>query len=254
MAMPLRTAATAWPLADGLYRSPALAALGLVAAFTSASLGSMGGSAFPREQQAANRDVVAGRLGFPAVVRVRQVHGARTLRADAPFPEPWPEADAVWTDRAGVLLGVAAADCVPLLIADADGRLGAAHAGWAGTTLGVARALVRELVAGGAEPARLIAAIGPAIGPCCYTIGEERAAVIRDRLGPAAAEALRFGPDGVVFDVPGANAAQLREAGVGTIERSGICTRCGGEDLWSYRSRGERGRQGSGLAVIGRPR
>lgn len=256
----LQTVATAWPLVDGLYRSPALEALGLVAAFTPAALGSMGGSVFPQEEQAASRDAVARRLGFPAVVRVKQVHGERVVRADGPFASPWPEADGLWTDRPGVLLGVSAADCAPVLIADGEGRIGAAHAGWEGTSLRVAQALVRQLVAAGARPARLVAAIGPAIGPCCYTIGEERAALIRERLGegpwlhggspggeaPADAGAWSF-------DVPGANAEQLAAAGVGTVELSGRCTRCGGDDLWSYRSRGERGPQGTGAALIGRP-
>jgi len=249
----LQTESTAWPLVDGLYRSPALTALGLVAGFTTAALGSMGGSVFPQEEQAASRDAVAKRLGFPAVVRVKQVHGARVLRADGPFASPWPEADGIWTDRPGVLLGVSAADCAPVLVADDDGRIGAAHAGWEGTTRRVAQTLVRQLVEAGARPDRLVAAIGPAIGPCCYTIGEERCALIRERLGADAAGTLHAGSDGMVFDLPGANAAQLADAGVGTIELSDRCTRCGGTDLWSHRSRGERGPQGTGAALIGRP-
>ena len=261
----LQTESAAWPLVDGLYRSPALTALGLVAGLTTAALGSMGGSVFPQEEQAASRDAVAKRLGFPAVVRVKQVHGARVLRADGPFASPWPEADGLWTDRPGVLLGVSAADCAPVLIADGDGRIGAAHAGWEGTTRRVVQALVSQLVAAGARPDRLVAAIGPAIGPCCYTIGEERNALIRERLGEgpwlrggsSASEAPGVGAPGReatwVFDVPGANAAQLADAGVGTIELSDRCTRCGGADLWSYRSRGERGSQGTGAALIGRP-
>lgn len=261
----MSTVVAGWPLSDGLYRSPALTALGLVAGFTSAALGSMAGSVFSQEEQAANRDALARRLGFPGVVRVKQVHGNRVLHAPfvrsgpaSPAPaEPHsglPEADALWTDRPGVLLGVGAADCVPVLVADGEGRLGAAHAGWEGTSLRVAQALVRALVAAGAEPARLVAALGPAIGPCCYTISEDRAELIRERLGPDAADALRPGKDGApVFDVPGANAAQLAAAGVTEIERSGICTRCGGADVWSYRSRGQRGPQGTGLALLGRP-
>jgi len=274
---------------DGLYRSPALTALGLVAAFTPAALGSMGGPVLPRSEQRANRTAVARRLGFPGMVRVKQVHGSRVVyapfaragtvapgAADISSEEPWPEADALWTDRAGVLLGVSAADCVPLLIGDSVGRIGAAHAGWHGTSERVAQALVRELVAAGAEPARLVAALGPAIGPCCYTIAEERAALIRERLGdgpwlravspegeapwPRGGSSAGGGPAAGdpgreatwSFDVPGANVAQLREAGIRTIEQSGMCTRCHGADLWSHRSRGERGPQGTGVALVGR--
>ena len=245
--------ATMWPLVDGLHRSPALTSLGLVAGFTTRAEGSLAGSVFPLDEQDRARSRLAGRLGFPEVVRVRQVHGDRVVHAPH-GASPAPEADAMWTDLPGVLLGVAAADCVPVLVADPAGLLGVAHAGWEGTTKRVAQALVRELVSAGADAARLVAAIGPSIGPCCYTIDGPRAAQIRERLGPDAAGALQAGTDRITFDLWGANATQLAHAGVRTIELAGLCTRCGGADLWSYRSRGERGPQGTALAVLGRPK
>ena len=266
MATPVPASATAWPLQDGLYRSPALTALGLVAGFTTRAEGSLAGSVFPQAEQDAARDRLARRLGFREVVRVRQVHGDRVVRA--PHGDtPWPEADALWTDLPGVLLGIAAADCVPVLVAGAfvggsagageagPGRtlIGAAHAGWDGTTKRVTQALVRELVRAGADVSALVAAIGPSIGPCCYTVDDARAGVIRERLGPAAADALRAGDGRIAFDLWAANATQLADAGVRTVELAGICTRCGGADLWSYRSRAERGPQGTALAVLGRP-
>lgn len=275
-----------WPLVDGLHRSAALTSLGLVAGLTTRAEGSLAGSVFPQDEQDRARARLARRLGFPEVVRVRQAHGNTVLRAPfgrpgpgltpagAPAPAPAPaepqsrapEGDAMWTDEPGVLLGVAAADCVPVLVAEASvggsagpGRtfIGVAHAGWEGTTKRVTGALVRELVAVGADVARLVAAIGPSIGPCCYTIDEARAAVIRERLGEgpwlrggsSVGKDLRWS-----FDLWGANATQLADAGVGKIEVSGLCTRCGGADLWSHRSRGERGPQGIGLAVLGRPK
>jgi len=244
--------ATAWPLQDGLYRSPALSALGLVAGFTTRAEGSLAGSVFPQDVQDAARERLARHLGFDEVVRVRQVHGDTVLRVPH-AASPWPEADAMWTDRPGVLLGIAAADCVPVLLADPGGLIGAAHAGWEGTTRRVAQALVRELVGAGADVTAIVAAIGPSIGPCCYTVDEARASVISERLGPDAADALRPGKDGLTFDLWAANAAQLADAGVRAVELSGLCTRCGGADLWSYRSRGERGPQGTALAVLGRP-
>ncbi len=257
--------ATRWPLVDGLHRSPALTSLGLVAGFTTRALGSLAGSVFPQDEQDRARQRLAQRLGFPEIVRVRQVHGDRVVRAPH-GASPWPEGDGLWTDETGVLLGVAAADCVPVLIAADKGPLGAAHAGWEGTTKGVTRALVRELVAAGATPGRLVAAIGPSIGPCCYTIDDARAALIHERLGPG--PCLRRAPSGGAapvegapgreatwsFDLWSANATQLADAGVRQIERADLCTRCGGEDLWSYRSRGLRGPQGTGLALLGRPR
>src|SRR5439155_4885480 len=111
----------------------------------------------------------------------RAAAGGGGARGEPPSLDLWPVADAMWTDRAGVLLSVAAADCVPVLVAAREGPIGAAHAGWEGTSKGVTTALVSALVAAGADPHALAAAIGPSIGPCCYTIDEARAAMVRER-------------------------------------------------------------------------
>lgn len=230
--------------------SPALGALGVVAGSTTRGLGSMGGSATPPDEAQRHRDHLAARLGFGAAVRVKQVHGDTVLRADGPFAPPWPEADALWTDRPGVLLGVVAADCVPVLIADGGGRVGAAHAGWEGTSRRIARRLVEAMERGGAAARTMTATLGPSIGPCCYAVGTERAGTIRERLGDEAERALVRRDGETVFDLWNANADQLRAAGVGTIETSGTCTRCGGEEVFSRRG-GDIGLLG--LAFIGRP-
>ncbi|HEY8830057.1 MAG TPA: polyphenol oxidase family protein, partial [Candidatus Limnocylindria bacterium] len=154
---------TTWVERDGILRSPALGALGLVAGFTTRALGSMAGGVYALEEQDRNREALATRLGFDRVVRLKQVHGDTVVRADD-VGTPWPEADAMWTATPGVLLGVAAADCVPILVADPDGPIGAAHAGWQGTSKRIAVRLVETLVRNGADPARLVAAIGPSIG------------------------------------------------------------------------------------------
>ena len=241
-----------WVEHDGILRSPALWSTGLVAGFTMRGLGSMAGGVFPFDEQERNRRALAERLGFERVVRVKQVHGDVIVHADA-VGEPWPEADAMWTSTPGLLLGVAAADCVPILIADPDGPIGAAHAGWQGTSRRIAVALVTELARHGADPRRLVAAIGPSIGPCCYVIDEARADVIRERLGADSGDVLFAGPDGrPVFDLWSANVQQLEQAGVRTIERCDVCTKSGGADIWSYR--GDAGRNGTGLGIIGRRR
>lgn len=245
--------AAAWTERAGLLRSPALSGLGLVAGFTTRALGSMAGSVYPLEAQARNRDALARTLGFDRVVRLRQVHGATVVKADA-VGDPWPEADALWTATPGLLLGVAGADCVPVLLADPAARIvGAAHAGWQGTSRRIAQALVAAMVEGGAQADRIVAAIGPSIGPCCYVIDAARAATIRERLGADAADALQPDAAGrIVFDLWAANAQQLAQSGVRTIERADLCTRSGGADIWSHR--GEAGRNGTGLGVIGLPR
>ena len=239
-----------WIERDGVLWSPALGRAGVVAGFTTRALGSMAGGVYSLEEQDRNREALARTLGFDRVVRLKQVHGDSVVRADD-VGTTWPEADAMWTTTPGLLLGVAAADCVPILVADPSGPIGAAHAGWQGTSKRIAIRLVETLVRNGADPARLVAAIGPSIGPCCYVIDETRAATIRDRLGADGADVLFAGPDGrPVFDLWSANAQQLEQAGVRTVERCDVCTQSGGADVWSYR--GDKGQNGTGLGIIGR--
>ncbi|MDP9280733.1 MAG: polyphenol oxidase family protein, partial [Chloroflexota bacterium] len=139
---------------------------------------------------------------------------------------------------------------MPVLVADPEGPVGAAHAGWQGTTLRVAEALVEAMVAGGAVRERLVASLGPAIGPCCYVIDMERALVVNERIGEGS---LRKIDDRIVMDLWAANTAQLRSVGVTRIEMSGVCTLSGGADLWSYRGRDVDGQYGTQLGFIGRP-
>ena len=239
---------TRWPRRGPLLRSPLLESLGLVGGFTTRALGAMGGSLGTREQHAANRGALARSLGFEAVARVKQVHGDRVVPAPTPSA-PWPEADGLWTAARGVLLGISAADCVPVLVAEQGSELlGAAHAGWKGTSLGVARVLVETLVTAGAHRDRLVAAVGPSIGPCCYTVDEERAALVRERLGPGFEDVVADGH----FDLWTANARQLAAEDVRAVEVASVCTRCGGEDVWSYRGRADGGDYGTCLGFIGR--
>ena len=239
-----------WVERDGLLRSPLLERYKVVAGFTTKAQGSMAGSVFPLDEQDQNRRALASRLGLDTVARVRQVHGNTVVRLDGAV-EPWPEADAMWTDRSGVLLGVAAADCVPILVVDpASGRIGAAHAGWQGTRLRVTQALVRALVGAGSRASGLVASIGPSIGPCCYKIDETRAGLIA---ASGQGAYVRRADGAVAFDLWSANVAQLRDLGVESIEVSRICTLSGGHDLWSYRGRGADGRYGTQLGFVGRP-
>jgi YfiH family protein len=242
------TAVTAtWTAIDGSLRSPLLSSRGVIAGFTTREDGSMAGSVYPLEDQARNRDALARRLGFDGVVRLKQVHGNTVVRMDAPR-DPWPAADAMWTDRPNVLLGIAAADCVPVLVADGRGRIGGAHAGWQGTMRGVVGALLGALVGNGAHARTIAATLGPSIGPCCYVIDETRAELLRPRF----AEHLRQTGERIALDLWSANVAQLEAAGVREIEVAGICTLCGGADLWSYRGRDADGRYGTQLGFIGR--
>jgi YfiH family protein len=228
--------------------SPMLSSLGLIAGFTTRAQGSMAGSFYPLEDQANNRAALAKRLGFSEVLRTKQEHRRGIVHVDAQV-DPWPVADGQWTERPGVLLGVAAADCVPILVADTEGGIGVAHAGWDGTSRRVAQALIESMVAGGASRERLVASLGPSIGPCCYAIDEARAATIQGRIG---GDSLVREDGRIVFDLWRANAEQLRDAGVARVEVSGLCTLSGGADLWSYRGRTADGAYGIQLGFLGR--
>jgi YfiH family protein len=129
---------------------------------------------------------------LPAPVRwLRQVHGIAVHDADTAPPcgaEP-PEADAAVTTRTDVVLAVMTADCLPVLFADARGRMvGIAHAGWRGLAGGVLEATADAMRARLGADAQLLAWLGPAIGPRAFEVGEEvRAAFVeRDALSAGA--------------------------------------------------------------------
>jgi len=187
-------------------------------------------------EEAARRASAA--LGCPGrLLLLRQVHGSRIARA--PWDEP-PTADAAIAAVPGPIIGIQTADCLPVLLVDPRRRaVAAAHAGWRGTAARVVRELVAVLLAEGSRTSDLLAGLGPAIGPCCYEVGEE----VRAALGPAAAAAFRPGPRGRPhLDLRAANRLQLLEAG---LRRENLhvvddCTACRPELYHSYRRDGPR--------------
>jgi YfiH family protein len=179
--------------------------------------------------------------------RVRQVHGARVVRAGAGGP-PVDEADAILTTEVGVAACVSVADCVPVLLADpGSGAVAAVHAGWRGTAARVAaeavRALAREC---GAPPHRLLAAVGPSIGPCCYEVSPDLARRFSQEIAPAV---VREGAR-PHLDLWEANRRILAEAGLAP-DRIGVlgrCTACERELFFSHRR--DAGRTGRQMAFI----
>jgi YfiH family protein len=179
--------------------------------------------------------------------RVRQVHGARVVRADGPC-DPAEEADAVVSATPGVAACVSVADCVPILLADPEtGAVAAVHAGWRGTLARAGAegvlALGREV---GAPAARLLAAVGPSIGPCCYEVSDELAGQFRAALGDAVVRTGRR----PTLDLWKANVAVLEAAGVRSerIEVLGRCTACERDRFFSHRR--DAGRTGRQMAFI----
>src|SRR5215471_4823003 len=112
------------------------------------------------------------------LVRLSQIHGCDAIayrHGDHERDRASRRADIVLTDDTSLALTVQTADCVPLLLVDRRTRaIGAAHGGWRGLALGVPRAVVdRMVVEFGCRRDDLLVAIGPAIGACCYEVGED---------------------------------------------------------------------------------
>ena len=175
------------------------------------------------EDVAENRRRAAAAFGAPlsALATCYQVHSARVVVADLGFTaSPAPEADGVISQASGLVCGALAADCAPVLIADgAAGVVAAVHAGWRGALGGVIEAAVRAMTSLGARPDRMVAAIGPCIGPASYEVGAE----FRDRFAAEDPAAVRFfvaGDDAAHyrFDLPGFALSRLAAAGVGARE------------------------------------
>lgn len=181
------------------------------------------------------------------LLRLRQVHSARII--DASEWREDLEADGVVTNRPGLRLSIRTADCVPLLLCDpAAPAIAAIHAGWRGAAAGIGREAVGFLQARyGSDPRRLVAALGPAIGGCCYEVGPEVAHLFRT-LFPE-----RNDLDARTrIDLREALRRQLLAAGLdpARIDVSPHCTRCGGSQFYSYRRDGARaGRMISFIAL-----
>ncbi len=162
---------------------------------------------------------------FANLATVKQIHSSECMTAEGRTGELG-RADALLENAPGAVVAVKTADCVPILLVDERRHaVAAVHAGWRGTAAGIAgRAVAAMRERFGTAPEDLHAAIGPAIGVCCYEVGPEVAA--------------QFGREGRVhLDLPAENRRQLVEAGVAAerIYLSGLCTMCLREELHSFR-------------------
>jgi len=179
-----------------------------------------------------------------AVLRLRQVHGVAVHRASAADIGTRPhEADVISTDDHAIALAVQVADCVPLLLADpAAHRTAAAHAGWRGTAANAAGVAAAEFDSDRKGAPRLIAALGPSIGPCCYRIGPELRRSF-ESLGwaPSLIDRWFSTRAGTLYlDLWQANVDQLLAAGIAprNIHVCRLCTACHPDWLCSYRREG----------------
>lgn len=263
-----------------LVRSQLLAALpGVIHAITHRVFG-MGlahgniGYSAPRDRDDAwaMRQAWCVAAGIPPerLVTLGQIHGNEVLVAEArhagwgatPGSRQIGLGDALVTNTPGPVLLTLHADCQPVLLVDParNGRgpvVAVAHAGWRGTVADVVGRTVAVMGAAfGTRPTDIHAYLGPAIGGCCYEIGDEVVGAWERRAGADAAAALVGTERGVNLSLSAANALLLERAGLRGehVEVTSACTRCH-EDRWfSHRAQGPRtGRFGAMIAIQSGP-
>jgi YfiH family protein len=202
-----------------------------------------------------NRRRAAGALMPGArIVSPHQIHSAQVVVAGNWPDDARPPADAVVTDRPGLLLGVLTADCAPVLFADADaGVVGAAHAGWKGALAGVTDATLDAMEALGADRARIAAAVGPCIARSSYEVDHG----FESRFLEADPENDRFfveGPAGRPhFDLESYVLHRIAAAGITRVEALGLDTYADETGFYSYRRSTHRNEPSYGrqLSLIG---
>jgi len=242
-----------------------------------------------RDRVYANRRRVYGLYGrdTDTVVHAHLVHGADVARVTQADNGTWVEhVDGLITNQPGTVLSMNFGDCTPIFLYDPRRHaIGLGHAGWRGTMVDLPGAMVRAMTEQfGSDPADLVAAVGPCIGPCCYEVGEEVIAAVgaafaeadallrprqerpptddrrppqerplpsgggrRSAVGDHSDSGHRF------FDLPQANHTNLANAGVRNIEMSGFCTACRTDLFFSHRAeKGRTGRFGAVFALTSR--
>lgn len=214
-----------------------------------------------------NRAIAAQVLGFEpeAWTFGEQVHGAEVAVVRGPDrgrgavdeTDAIAGADALVTNEPGVPLGILVADCVAVSLYDpARHAAGIAHAGWKGTLARIVEKTLKAMSdAFGTDPADVVAGLGPAVGPCHYTVGAEVCEAYARGFGEDAGRFLTADADGVGrLDLRAANALQLRRAGVAgdRIEAAGLCTACTPALFYSHRRDAPRTGRIAGVIMLHR--
>jgi len=217
------------------------------------------GSDDEREAVLENRARAAADLGVEGdrIVTPRQAHTRTVAVAREPWPaDQPPEADAVVTQVRGLAIGVLAADCAPVLFADAEaGIVGAAHAGWRGALGGVVEATIEQMTALGANLETIRAAIGPAISADVYEVGPDfKASFLAQAPHNEALFHIPPGRERPHFDLPGYVRTRLTAAGLRHVTDLGLCTFQNESLFFSYRRAQKRhepdyGRQISAIVI-----
>lgn len=199
-----------------------------------------------------NRARMAGALGVPPdhLLTCYQIHSPDCLVVDKVWAER-PRADAVATRKPGLAVSVSVADCGPVLFADPQAKVvAAAHSGWKGAVGGVLDSTVARMVELGAEPSRIVAAIGPLIRQHSYEVGPE----FVHHFSTLDHGNLRFfAPSDrehhSMFDLPGYIRARLLGLGVGTVDDLCLDTYTDEDKFFSYRRATHRGEPDYGRLI-----
>ncbi len=205
-----------------------------------------------------NYEIMGISLNFDIkkTVFTKQVHGdfVRVVTekdwGDGLFREVVTPCDGVVTNVPGTALVAFSADCTPILLWDSKtGAVGAVHAGWRGTALGIVKKAVETMVSAfGSNPADIKAAIGPCISRCCFETHGEVPQAMLDALGDDAKPAIDQVGEKFHVDLKQINGIWLQKAGVTQIDTLPNCTACHPDTFWSHRKTGDA--RGSLAAII----
>ena len=227
--------------------------------FSSLNLGSNRGDDPEAVRENYRRVCALMGAGVDEAAVTRQVHGAvvRTVSAAdrhvclsaVPY-----EADGLVTAEKNLPLLCFTADCVPALLCDAEaGVIAAVHCGWRGSVGDILKNAVEAMCALGAKPASICAALGPAIGKCCFETDDDVPQAVEAYLGGDAEGLFVRRADGkTLVDLRGANKRRLVQLGLREehVDVSEECTFCSHDKYWSHRyTKGRRGSQAAAIAL-----
>jgi len=206
---------------------------------------------------------VAAAIGFSEhkIVFTRQVHGAEVRYAaeensrELYTPIAY-SCDGLYTDIRELPIVCFTADCVPVLLCDSEnGVIAAVHCGWRSTVQDIMGAALGKMVSLGAKPENICAAIGPAIGACCFEVGQDVVDAMEQWIGAAAYNYITKKPDSpgkYLADLRGADKYRLESLGLKSenIDLSEECTMCSPDKYWSHRvTKGVRGNQAAFIVL-----
>ena len=193
-----------------------------------------------------HRAVLSKQIHEDVVRHVTEADAGKGLYRDRDYSS----VDGMVTNVPHLPLVVFSADCNVILLYDPVRRaIGACHAGWRGTALGIAKKTAQEMVRlFGCEARNIRAAIGPAIGQCCFETDEDVPTALREALGTEVEPYITWNGTKYHIDLKAVNALWLRKAGVETIDICDHCTACKPDLYWSHRKTGNA--RGAQIAMI----